>query len=136
LEQGELQWVDRDQNGIILGKGRPMKRLMLLMLTVLIVTVPLAKSREWQTGTIALTSENDVSWPLWGEKDTLHYTIETSAMIYFAEYTYKPGQHNNSHGPNIALNMPTRIAIEGKHAYTLDANGREVKLHIVRKTAK
>jgi hypothetical protein len=112
------------------------KKLIFLLLTVLIATVPLAKSREWQTGTIALTSENDVSSPLWGEKDTLHYTIETSAMICFAEYTYKPGQHNNSHGPNIALNMPTKIAIEGKHAYILDANGKEVKLHIVKKVAK
>jgi hypothetical protein len=123
-------------NGIILGKGRAMKKLMLVMLTVLIATASLAKSREWQTGTIALTSENDVSWPLWGEKDTLHYTIETSAMICFVEYTYKPSQHNNSHGPNIPLNVPTKIAIEGKHAYILDANGREVKLHIVKKTAK
>jgi hypothetical protein len=112
------------------------KRLALMMLTVLIATAPLARSREWQTGTIALTSENDVSSPLLGEKDTLHYTIETSAMIYFAEYSYKPGQHNNSHGPNIALNMPTKIAIEGKHAYVLDANGHELKLHIVKKTAK
>lgn len=113
-----------------------MKKLMRLMLTVLIATASPAKSREWQTGTIVLTSENDVSWPLWGEKDTLHYTIETSAMICFVEYTYKPSQHNNNHGPNILLNVPTKIAIEGKHAYILDANGREVKLHIVKKTAK
>jgi hypothetical protein len=128
--------VDGDEDGIILGKGCPMKKPMLLMLTVLMATASLANPREWQTGTIVLTSENDVSWPLWGEKDTLHYTIETSAMIYFVEYTYKPSQHNNSRGPNIALNVPTKIAIGGKHAYTLDANGREVKLHIVKKTAK
>ena len=83
-----------------------MKKLMRLMLTVLIATASPAKSREWQTGTIVLTSENDVSWPLWGEKDTLHYTIETSAMICFVEYTYKPSQHNNNHGPNIPLNVP------------------------------
>jgi len=113
-----------------------MKKLMLLMFTVLIATAPLARSREWQTGTIVLTSENDVSWPLWGEKDTLHYTIETSAMIYFVEYTYKPSQHNNGHAPNIELNAPTKIAVEGKHAYLLDANGREVKLHIIKKTSK
>ena len=113
-----------------------MKKLMLLTLTTLIATASLAKSREWQTGTIVLTSENDVSWPLWGEKNTLYYTIETSDMIYFVEYTYKPSQHNNGHAPNLALNVPTKIAIEGKHAYLLDANGREVKLHIVKKTAK
>lgn len=113
-----------------------MKKLMLLVLAMLMATAALAKSREWQAGTIVLTSENDVSWPLWGEKNTLHYTIEMSDAIYFAEYTYKPSQHNNSHAPNIALNVPTKIAIEGKHAYLLDANGREVKLHIVKKTAK
>ena len=112
-----------------------MKKLALMMLMMVIATAPLAMAREWQTGTIALTSENDVSGPLWGEKDTLHYTIETSTMICFAEYTYKP-QQNNSHGPNITLNMPTKIAIEGKHAYILDANGKEVKLHIVKKVAK
>lgn len=113
-----------------------MKKLILLMLTILLATPPLAMAREWQTGTIALTSENDLSSPLGGEKVTLHYTIETSALICFAEYAYKPAQHNNSHGPNIALDMPTKIAIEGKHAYVLDSNGKEVKLHIVRKVAK
>jgi hypothetical protein len=91
-----------------------MKKLLLLMLTVLIATPSLAKPREWQTGTIVLTSENDVSWPLWGEKDTLHYTIETSAMICFVQYACKPSQHNNSHGLNLPLNVPTKIAIEGK----------------------
>jgi hypothetical protein len=75
-----------------------MKKLMLLILTVLIATASLAKPREWQTGTIVLTSENDVSWPLWGEKDTLRYTIETSAMICFVEYTYKPGQQTIATG--------------------------------------
>ena len=113
-----------------------MKKLMLLLLTILLPTASFAKTREWNTATIVLTSENDVSWPMWGEKDTLHYTIETSDMIYFVDYTFKPGQHNNSHGPNLALNAPTKIAIEGKHAYILDVTGREVKLHIVRKTAK
>jgi hypothetical protein len=113
-----------------------MKKLMLLMLTMLIASASLAKSREWQAGTIVLTSENDVSWPLWGEKNTLHYTIETSHSIYFVEYTYKPSQHNNGHAPNIELNAPTKIAVEGKHAYLLDANGREVKLHIIKKTSK
>ena len=94
-----------------------MKKLTLLMLTVLMVSASPAKAREWQSGTIVLTSENDVSWPLWGEKNTLYYTIETSAMIYFVEYSYKPSQHNNGHAPNLALNVPTKIAIEGKHAY-------------------
>jgi hypothetical protein len=110
----------------------------LVFLTTLFATASLAQAqaREWKAGTIVLTSENVVSWPLWGEKDILHYTIETSDMIYFVDYTYKPGQHNNSHGPDIALNVPTKIAIAGNHAYILDTGGKEVKLHIAKKTAK
>jgi hypothetical protein len=69
--------------GDVLGKKRPMTKFILLILTVLIATASQAKSREWQTETMVVTSENDVSCPLWGEKDSLHYTIETSAMIYF-----------------------------------------------------
>jgi hypothetical protein len=71
-----------------------------------------------------------------GGKNTMHYTIETDDMIFFADYIYKPGQHSNSHPPDIAVNALTKIAISGKHAYVLDVTGKEVKLHIVRKTKK
>jgi hypothetical protein len=113
-----------------------MKKLRLLMLTLLVATTSLAKTREWKTAKIEATSETDVSWKVWGEKSTMHYTIETEDMIYFADYTYKPGQHSDSHVPDIAVNALTKIAIQGKHAYILDVAGKEVKLHIVRKTKK
>jgi hypothetical protein len=113
-----------------------MKKLRFLMLTLLVATASLAKTRQWQTGEIEATSETDVSSKLMGEKNTVHYTIETEAMIYFAEYTFKPGQHSDSHPPQIAISVPTKIAIEGRHAYVLDVTGKEVKLHIVRKTKK
>jgi ABC-type uncharacterized transport system YnjBCD substrate-binding protein len=113
-----------------------MKKLRLLMLTLLVATTSLAKTREWKTAKIEATSETDVSWKVWGEKTTMHYTIETDDMIFFADYTYKPGQHSDSHGPDIAVNALTKIAIEGKHAYVLDVTGKEVKLHVVRKTKK
>jgi hypothetical protein len=120
----------------ILPRGGPMKKLRLLLLTVLVATTSLAKTREWKTAKIEATSETDVSWKVWGEKTTMHYTIETDDMIFFADYSYKPGQHSDSHAPDISVNALTKIAIEGKHAYVLDVTGKEVKLHIVRKSKK
>jgi hypothetical protein len=113
-----------------------MKKLRLLLLTLLVATTSLANTRDWKIGKIDVTSENNVSSKLGGEKSTMHYTIETGDMICFAEYSYKPGQHNDSQPPHILLNEPTKIAIEGKHAYVLDVTGKEVKLHIVKKTKK
>jgi ABC-type uncharacterized transport system YnjBCD substrate-binding protein len=113
-----------------------MKKLRLLMLTLLVATTSLAKTREWKTAKIEATSETNVSWKVWGEKTTMHYTIETDDMIFFADYSYKPGQHSDSHAPDIAVNALTKIAIKGKHAYVLDVTGKEVKLHIVRKSRK
>lgn len=113
-----------------------MKKPWLLMLTLLVATTSLAKTREWKTAKIEATSETDVSWKVWGEKNTMHYTIETDDMIYFADYTYKPRQHSDSHPPNIAVNALTKIAIKGKRAYVLDVTGKEVKLRIVRKAKK
>ena len=113
-----------------------MKKSRLLMLTLLVASTSLAKNREWKTAKIEATSETDVSWKVWGEKTTMHYTIETDDMIFFADYSYKPGQHSDSHAPDIAVNALTKIAIEGKHAYVLDVTGKEVKLHIVRKSKK
>lgn len=113
-----------------------MKKFRLLMLTLLVATTSLAEAREWKTAKIEATSETNVSWKVWGEKTTMHYTIETEDMIFFADYTYRPGQHRDSRAPNIAVNALTKIAIQGKHAYVLDVTGKEVKLHIVRKTKK
>ncbi|MGC1484288.1 MAG: hypothetical protein WA789_10880 [Candidatus Acidiferrum sp.] len=113
-----------------------MKKLRLLMFTLLVATSSLAKTRHWKTAEIEATSETNVSWKVWGEKTTMHYTIETEDMIYFAEYSFKPGQHRDSHPPQIAINVQTKIAFEGRHAYVLDVTGKEVKLHIVKKTAK
>jgi hypothetical protein len=113
-----------------------MKKLRLLMLTLLFATTSVAKTRDWKIGKIDVTSETNVSSKLLGEKSTMHYTIETDDMICFAEYTYKPSQHSDNHAPRIALNEQTKIAIEGRHAYVLDVTGKEVKLHIVKKTKK
>lgn len=113
-----------------------MKKLQLLMLTLFVATTSLANTRDWKTAKIEATSETDVSSKAFGEKNTMHYTIETEDMIYFADFTFKPGQHSDSHPPDIAVNELTKIAIQGRHAYILDVRGKEVKMHIVRKTRK
>jgi len=113
-----------------------MKKFRLLMLLLLVAAASLANAREWKAAKILDTSETDVSGKMRGSKNTLHYTIETDDMIYFADYTYNPGKRSDSGAPNIAVNVLAKIAIEGRHAYILDVTGREVKLHIVRKAVK
>jgi len=113
-----------------------MKKFWLLMATMVIATASLANTRDWKLARVVDASETAVSGELRGKRNTMHYTIETDDMIYFVDYSYKPGQHDNSGAPDIAVNVVTKIAIEGKSAYILDVTGREVKLHIVKKTAK
>jgi hypothetical protein len=113
-----------------------MKQLRLLMLAMLAVCATVARAREWKSARVVDTSETDVSGEMRGAKNTLHYTIETDDMIYFVNYSYKPDKHGHSGAPDIAVNVQTRIAIEGKHAYLVDVMGREVKLHIVKKTKR
>jgi hypothetical protein len=113
-----------------------MQKLSLLLLTLLLAVASLAKTRDWKIAKLEISSETDVSSKLGGQKDTIHYTIETENALYFAEYSFKPGEHADSHAPNIVLDAPTKIAIEGSHAYVLDIAGNEVKLHITRKAKK
>jgi hypothetical protein len=112
-----------------------MKKLSLLTLMLLVLTASPANARQWKMAKVELTSETDVSSKLLGEKNTVHYTIETEDMIYFTEYTFKPG-HSNSRVPDVTANTFSKVAIEGRHAYLLDATGKEVKLHITRKLSK
>jgi hypothetical protein len=111
-----------------------MKKLSLLILALLIAaTTSPAKNRHWKAAKVEVTSETDVSSKLLGDKNTMHYTIETEDMIYFVEYSYNPDRHTDSHGPAVAVNELTQIAIEGRHAYVLDVTGKEVKMHISKK---
>ena len=112
-----------------------MKRFRLLLLVLLAATASLASTRDWKPARVVNDSETDVTGEMRAEKITMHYTIETDDMVYFVDYSFKPGQ-KNSHPPSITANVETKIAIEGKSAYILDATGQELKMHIVKKTAK
>jgi len=110
--------------------------LLLFTMTVLVANASLANTRNWIAGRVVDASETDVSGEMRVPKNTMHYTIETDDMIYFVDFTYKPNQHTNNRPPDIAVNVLAKIAVEGKHVYVLDVTGREVKLHIVKKTSK
>jgi hypothetical protein len=105
----------------------------ILLLTMLIAAPCGAKTRDWKPARVVNVTESAVSWELTGQKNTMHYTIETEDMVYFGDYSYRPGEHKNGHAPDVGGNVVTKIAIEGRHAYVLDAYGKEVKLHIVKK---
>ncbi|MGB7434086.1 MAG: hypothetical protein WBR26_12490 [Candidatus Acidiferrum sp.] len=113
-----------------------MKMFRLLVLTMCIATACVAGTRDWKEARVIDTSETDVTGDVRGQKNTVHYTIETQDMVYFVDFVYKPTQHSGNHAPDIAVNVLTKIAIDGRHAYVLDATGKEVKLHIVKKTKK
>lgn len=108
-----------------------MRIFCLLSLSLLLATASLANTRNWKEARVIDSSETDVSGELHGSKHTMHYTIETEDRLYFLDYTYKPNQHSTP--PTIAVNVMTKIAIEGHHAYVLDSTGKEVKFQIVKK---
>lgn len=113
-----------------------MKKFWLLMAIMAVAAVSPANARVWKLARIVDSSETAVSGELRGKRNTMHYTIETEDRVYFADYTYKPDQHSNNRPPDIAANIVTKIAIEGRTAYVLDVNGKEVKLHIVKKATQ
>jgi hypothetical protein len=113
-----------------------MKKWKTLMLTIVLASACWASTRNWKEAMVINVTETDVSGQLKVPTNTMHYTIETADTIYNADYSWKPSQRNATGAPNIAVNEPTKVAIEGKHVYILDANGKEVKLHIVGKAKK
>ena len=113
-----------------------MKKFGLLVLAATLATASVAVAREWKTARVVNATETDVSSKAWGEKNTVHYTIETDEMIYYADYSYKPSQRSNNHAPDLAVTELTKIAVEGSHAYILDVAGKEVKMHITKRTSK
>jgi hypothetical protein len=107
----------------------------LIMLTML-ATVCVANTRDWKNARVINVSETGVSWVVSGQTNTMHYTLETDDMVYFVDYKYKPGEKKNGKPPDIGINVVTKIAVEGSRVYVLDPNGKEMKLHVVKKNKK
>lgn len=112
-----------------------MNKLCFLLLPLLLATAAPAATRDWKPAKVDVVSATDVSGKLIGEKNTIHYAIETADTIYFADFTYKPN-HNGQRAPTISVTEPTKVAIQGHSAYVLDLAGNEVKMHITRKSKK
>jgi hypothetical protein len=113
-----------------------MKPFRLLLLILTFATACQAGNRDWQQALVINMTETDVTGEVRGQFNKVHYTIETETMIYFVDYVYKPNKQNASAMPNIAVNVPVQVAIEGHHIYIQDVGGKEVKLHIVKKAVK
>jgi hypothetical protein len=120
----------------ILPTGVSMRRISLLLAAILLATAGLANTRNWKMARVIDSSETEQTGGFKGDTNTLHYTIETDDAVYFVDYTYKPGQRGGSGAPDIAVTTMTKIAVEGKTAYIVDVNGREVKLHVTKKQVK
>jgi hypothetical protein len=112
-----------------------MRTITLLMLITLVATTTLGNSRDWKPARIVEESETNRSGELRKSKNTVHYTVETADRLYYVDYTYDPDKKSNNRPPDLAVNVYTKIAIEGKHAYILDTTGKEVKMEIVKKSA-
>jgi hypothetical protein len=119
-----------------------MKKLAALLL-LLLATACFAHTRQWRAATVIGATETNVSGPLIRETSTMHYTVETEDMVLSLDYSYhpttkeaSPDQRGKNAPPSLAVNLPTKIAIEGRHAYILDSTGAEVKMHIVKKLKK
>jgi hypothetical protein len=110
-----------------------MRRILLLAVLSVVASACWATTRNWQDAMVISTSETDITSDLRAPKNTLHYTIETEDMVYYVDYSYKPIKGSESGAPDIAVNVATKIAIEGSHAYILDTQGREVKLKVKKK---
>jgi hypothetical protein len=113
-----------------------MKKFRLLALALLCATACFAVPRNWIQGMVINMTETDVTGEVRGRFNTIHYTVETDTMIYTMDYVYKPDKQSATSLPNIAVNVPVEVAIEGSHAYVRDVGGKEVKLHIVKKAVK
>jgi len=108
-----------------------MTRLRVLMVTVLTLVLFVA-AHTWQDAIVINVSETELSGGARSDKNVMHYTVETEDTVYFLDYSYNPGR-KDSHAPDLAVNVRTKIAVEGRSAYLLDANGKEVKLHVAKK---
>jgi hypothetical protein len=119
-----------------------MKKVAAILL-LLFATMCFARTRQWRAATVIGATETNVSGPLIRETSTMHYTVETEDMVLSLDYSYHPNtkeaspdQRGKNAPPSLSVNLPTKVAIEGRHAYILDSAGAEVKMHIVKKLNK
>ncbi|HUI52082.1 MAG TPA: hypothetical protein VLX60_09870 [Terriglobales bacterium] len=117
-----------------------MKRPALVLL-ILFAAAAIVRAKDWKPATIIGVSQTTVTSPMMhGPKIIMHYTVSTDKYTLFVDYAYhppskpdEPEQPGKNSPPSVPLGEPIKIAIEGHHAYFVDANGKEVKMDIKRK---
>ena len=102
---------------------------------MLALSAGIANARQWKVASILGVSESNVSGPLIRETHTMHYTVETEDMLLLLEYSFHPSAGKKG-PPSVTVGGMTKIDVGGRHAYLMDTNGNEVKMHIVKKTKK
>lgn len=117
-----------------------MKKIAVLLFGLL-VAGGFARAKDWKTATIIGVSQTTVTSPMMREpKIIMHYTVSTDNLTLFLDYTYhpprksdEPEQPGKNSPPSVPLGEPTKMAIEGHHAYFVDASGKEIKMEIKKK---
>jgi len=112
-----------------------------VILLVLFVAAAVTSAKDWKNAVIIGVSQTKVTSPMMREpKIIMHYTVSTDNLTLFVDYTYhpptksdEPEQPGKNSPPSVPLGEPSKIAIEGHHAYFLDINGKEVKMEIKKK---
>ena len=100
------------------------------------------EARDWQKAVVIGTSETQVTSPMMREqKNIVHYTVETKDFLLMLDYTYhpskkqdEPDQPGKNTPPTIALGEEIKLAISGHTAYLIDVHGKEVKMHVKKKS--
>lgn len=135
MPRGETRRFDILRNGV------PVKKFATVLLLLLLAT-GFAFAKNWQPATIIGVSDTTVTSPMMHEpKVVMHYTVMTTDWTLFLDYTYhrptksdEPDVPGKNSPPSVPVGEPTKISIEGHHAYFLDASGKEVKMQIKKKT--
>jgi len=116
------------------------KRFAVLALLVAISQVH-ANNRNWKPATIIGVSQTTVTSPMMHQpKIVMHYTVLTNEYTLQVDYAYHPPTKSDepdvpgkNSPPSVPLGEPTRVAIEGHHAYFIDVSGKEVKMDVKKK---
>ena len=117
-----------------------MKKLAALVFLLLLGWI--AEARDWQTAVVIGTSETQVTSPMMREqKNIVHYTVETKDFLLMLDYTYhpskkqdEPDQPGKNTPPTIALGEEIKLSLSGHTAYLIDVQGKEVKMHVKKKS--
>ncbi len=117
-----------------------MKKLALAFLLFSVGWI--TEARDWQTAVVIGTSETQVTSPMMREpKNVVHYTVETKDFLFQLDYAYHPSkktddpdQPGKNTPPSIALGEEIKLALSGHTAYLLDIHGKEVKMHVKKKS--